>query len=187
MSYLPAWREAWSSSPSAVSWTRAAAPAGRGPWTACPACGRRCRGTRPQRPTVCCEPEPAGSGSTGPATVHIAGVSAFGSGIRFPNNNNNNNSGYFCKAVYHREGWAYHALQDQQKCVHKNSKIIIYEHNAVFLTHPNCTPTHRRIVMGLREVKVWGGGGYRKQKNLKKEGEMLQRDSVRERSREREV
>ena len=30
---------------------------------------------------------------------------------------NNSNSGHFYNAVSHQQGWAYHALQDQQKCM----------------------------------------------------------------------
>ena len=197
MSYLPAWREAWSSSPSAVSWTRCLVKSAH--------YSRQLQADRDNRKTTKVLPwatfqhgekhdhhlllqfhELAQQlqlvGVLGQLVLHVGedveepahsvpqsavSQSQLVEGARALQQSTLLASALLGRAsnsqiiitlitavisvrrcITKKGEYIYHALQGQQKCVHKNSKIIIYEHNAVFLTHPNCTPTHRGIVMG---------------------------------------
>lgn len=38
-------------------------------------------------------------------------------------------------SVSHRQGWAHHAVQDQQKCIYKKNNLILYSSQPPTLTH----------------------------------------------------
>ena len=58
-------------------------------------------------------------------------------------NNNNNNSGHFYSDLSHQQGGALRALRDQQKCIHKTSKIMMCLTMNITLYSSHTTSAHK--------------------------------------------